>query len=155
MLLPPGQGRNILLNVIGHQLHGVRRWVMDLGGANDEFGHGITELTFDNEVVIFRPGPNEDFIVVENGPVQAVTFDERYFTRVDLECSRSWTTPSGVVKSIDILSDGLEDVGVVFRFETGDTLLIALTDTDLVIARDETVFERDPEVDPVLRETLT
>lgn len=65
------------------------------------------------------------------------------------------TFPRGSLKEIVLLSDGVEDVGVLFRFETGDTLLIALTDTDLVVATDESVFERDPEVKPVVRETVT
>ena len=151
----PASGVHLLRSVIGHRLRGIRRWVLDLANANDEFGHGITELRFDHQTLTFKPGPNEDYIIIEIGAVDPNSMDQSYFTEVDLYERTAWAPPSGKLQSVDLFSDGLQDVGILFRFESGETLLIGLIDTDLVLDRDERAFEQDPEVVPVLRETIS
>ena len=54
---------------IGRRLIGFRRKVLGLGRFNSESGHGMAELVFDQLRLILKTGPNEDFIVVEQGPL--------------------------------------------------------------------------------------
>ena len=149
------RGAELLRDALGRRLVGVKRWVFDLGGANDEHGHGATELSFDGEVTLtLAPGPNEDFIVVHRGPWRDRGPAAASFTPVQIPDLEAWTGRAAVVTAIDLLTDGVEDVGVRFRFGNEAAFLIALVDTDLVMAEDDGVFAIDPEVSPSLRETL-
>jgi hypothetical protein len=129
----------------------VRRWVLDLGGANDELGHGVTTLDLDGGAITFSPGPNEDFIVVREGEPGPTELDPKHWTEVALER----LVPRGPLDRVDLLTDGVDDVAVLLRFRSGDELVIALVDTDLVLARDLSVLDGHSTLKTRLREGLT
>jgi hypothetical protein len=125
-----------------------------LGTSNDEWGHGITELKFDNSLpVVVKPGPNEDYLVVESRPVS--NFDPELWTSVDAKSVKAWTSLLGsTLRAVEFYADGFDDVAIVLYFE-GDTLSFVLSDTDLVMARALEPFESSIEkVHPRLRERI-
>ena len=48
----PTRGLENVRQALGKPLTGARRYVLGLGRANDAFGHGITELTFEDTQLI-------------------------------------------------------------------------------------------------------
>jgi hypothetical protein len=147
-------GLENLCQMIGKKLTGVRRYVLGLGRANDILGHGITELSFEEAVLVIRPGPNEDYLVVENGPLEADRLDRDYWTEVDLVRQHAWTI-QGRLERVQVFTDGAEDVALVFEFDNGEQFSIVLCDTDVAIGRGLERFAGDPHnVRPVLRTTF-
>ena len=149
------RGQDILAGVLGKKIGGIHRWVLDLGGANDEFGHGISQFEANGNCLVIRPGPNEDFMLVEQGPFNAEQLDPEYWTEVSFANLPGWREPNGAIAQIDLFTDGLEDVGLVFRFEGGESVVFALVDSDLVVGENLSMFDEDPNmVRPRLRETI-
>src|SRR5690606_21621666 len=106
----PLPGQPVLSRAVGQHVRGLRRWVLDLGGANDEFGHGVTVLELDDGAVTFRPGPNEDFIVAQQGAPAASEFSPEHWTHVDLVSQGLWQPPAGRIDRIELFTDEIEDV---------------------------------------------
>lgn len=148
----PLQGRLVLSRLLGRRVRGIERWIMDLGGANDEFGHGVTLFHLDDGFVTFRPGPNEDFIIVEEGAPGRSAFHPNHWTFVDLSAQGLWTPPQGEIDRVELFTDGVDDVAILVHFTSGEQVVTALVNTDLVMASDLAVF--GPDIVPWLRETL-
>lgn len=59
---------------------------------------------------------------------------------------------SGLLSYVDVLTDGFEDVALVFHFDSSDQFSVTLCDTDVAIGHDLEVFTSDPnEIRPVMR----
>jgi len=127
---------------------------LGLGRSNDEWGHGITALKFDRLTLVVRPGPNEDYILVEEGPPRDL--DAEYWTLVEAQQVPDWSGYlGGRLGSIDLYTDGRDDVAVVFHFESGTSFSIVLCDTDLLMAEALEPFDGALErVTPQLRERI-
>lgn len=150
----PIHGLDALRQLLGHHVQGLKRWVLDLGGANSEFGHGVTILEFDGDVIAFRPGPNEDYIVVEPGAPNSSTMDPEHWTLVDL-CERGlWSAPVGKVEGVALYSDGLDDIAALIRFQSGEQLLVALVDTDFTLSVDPSGVASTTGVPTFLRDEI-
>jgi hypothetical protein len=137
-------GAEHIRQALGKQLTGARRCVFSLGCANDAFGHGITELTFENMKLVIRPGPNEDYLIVEAQSFDPGSLDPEYWTPVDLVRDHGWQ-PAGLLKHVNIFTDGIEDVALVFHFDSGDRFSLVLHDTDASLARELELFETGPD----------
>ena len=145
------RGLDHLGSVVGKELTMTRRYILGLGRANDAFGHGITELTFDGVQLVVRPGPNEDYLVVESGPLDARRLDQEYWTEVNLARDDRWR-PRGRLAHVDVFTDGTEDVALLFEFDSGDRFSIVLCDSDVAIGRELEPFRNDPNrVEPHFR----
>jgi len=145
------RGLENIRRALGKPLTRARRYVLELGSANDAFGHGITELTFEDAQIVIRPGPNEDYLVVDTGPLDPSELDPEYWTEVDLVRDYGWQL-SGYLKHVDVFTDGIEDVALVFHFESDEQFSIVLCDTDVAIGRELETFGTDPnKVAPVFR----
>ncbi|MCP3964271.1 MAG: hypothetical protein GY719_41105 [bacterium] len=93
----------------------------------------MTELAFDQLLLIVRPGPNEDYIVIEQGAPKDL--DPQYWTPVEAHQSSSLSRFLGArLDSIELFTDGQDDVGLLFHFEGGESFSIVLCDTDLLFA---------------------
>jgi hypothetical protein len=134
----------------------MRRYILDLDRSNDAVGHGITELTFEETTVSISPGRNEDYIVIKEGRIPSDSLDPLYWSLVDMLGEASWKAYKGErLECIDCYSDGIEDVALIFRFQSGISLSIALHETDLIIARGLEPFdESTEELDLFLRERI-
>lgn len=144
-------GLEALGAAVGKHLTRAHRHVLGAGGP---FGHGITELTFDDVQLVVRPGPNEDYLVVESGPLDASALDREFWTAFELT-GGAWG-PTGRLVDIDVYTDGHEDVALVFRFDGGDRFSVVLVDTDVVIARELEPLAGDPnQARPLLRTTIS
>lgn len=152
----PARGLAVLRGALGRELGAVARLVLGLGKSNDECGHGITELSFGELKLVVRPGPNEDYIVVQEGTLSGQAIDREYWSPVDFSRRPEWKHRLGkTLDFVDCYSDGHEDVALVFHLEGGDHFSIVLCDTDLMIAEELEPFERDPGgTVPVFRERL-
>jgi hypothetical protein len=93
------RGLENIRQALGKPLTRARRCVFWLGCANDAFGHGITELTFEDAQIVIRPGPNEDYLVVDTGPLDPSGLEPEYWTEVDLVRDYGWQL-SGYLKHI-------------------------------------------------------
>ena len=145
------RGLEKLRQALGKSLTRGRRYVLGLGRSNDAFGHGITELTFDDLQLVIGPGPNEDYLVIESGPVDPGGLEREYWTAVDLTRDHEWRL-HGRLKCVDVFTDGIEDVAVLFVFDRGDRFSVVLCDTDVVIGRELEPFASDPNgVEPSFR----
>ena len=147
-------GAERLKQVLGRRLVGLTRYVLGFGQSADEQGHGITELEFDFGVLVLRPGLNEDYILIEEGPPS--NLDGEYWTRVEIQQVPDWLDYLDLrIEAIDVYSDGREDVAIVFHLEDGKNFSIVLCDGDLMMAEAlepfDSAFER---VVPRLRERL-
>jgi len=143
-----------LEHALGKTLSKARRYVLGLGRTNDAFGHGITELTFEDVRLVIRPGPNEDYLVIDAGTVDAGGLNHDYWTEVDLINDQKWLI-RGRLMQVDVFTDGFEDVALVFNFDSNDRFSIVLCDTDVAIGRELELFARDPnKVQPILRTTI-
>jgi hypothetical protein len=139
-------GLDLLKTVIGQKLIGVSRIVLGLGRSADEHDHGVTELQFERKIISVEPGPNEDFIVISEGPVGGTWLDPEYCTPVDLSSKDHWRPYIGSrLEYVSCYTDGYEDVALIFHFEGGRRFSIVLFDTDLLIAEELEPFENDPE----------
>jgi hypothetical protein len=127
---------------------------LGLGTSNDEWGHGITELEFEKLILTVRPGPNEDYILVEGGSPRDL--DAEYWTLIEAQQVSNWAGYLGLqLESIDLYTDGREDVALVFHLEDGRSFSIVLCDTDLSMAQALEPFGSALEsVTPQLRERL-
>ncbi len=136
---------------IGKRLTELRRYVLGLGRSNDERGHGFTELVFGTYSIVVGPGPNEDYIVIEQGPLRAL--DPQYWTLVYTPNVEDWRRYLGAkLESIEVYTDGKEDVALLFTFEDRKAFSILLCDTDLIISEKLEEFENTPgETKPKLR----
>ena len=144
----PVRGLDELRAVLGKNLTGAYRYV--LASTKDAFGHGITELEFENTRVVIRPGPNEDYLVVEQGPLDSTSLRPEYWTKVELFKDSGWQ-----LKEVSVFTDGTEDVALVFAFRSGQQFSIVLCDTDVAIGRDLELFETDPnKIHPVFRTSI-
>lgn len=149
------RGLENIRQALGKPLTGTHRYVLGLERTNDAFGHGITELIFIDAQLVIRAGPNEDYLVVEEGPFDAQTLNREYWTQIDLIRDRGWH-PLGQLKYVDIFTDGLEDVALVFHFDSNEQFSVVLCDTDVALGRDLEFFETDPNgVRPVLRTRIS
>jgi hypothetical protein len=138
-------------SVLGRSVIGVRRYVMGLRRSDDVFGHGVTEFDFEGVKLVVRPGPNEDYLVVEQGEIDRENLDPEYWTKVDLSDEREWM-PAGRLKHVDVFSDGIEDVALVFSFDSGEQCSVVLCDTDVALGRGLERFSTDPnKIRPSLR----
>lgn len=137
------RGLENVRQALGKPLTGARRYVLGLGHANDVYGHGITELTFEDVQLVIRPGPNEDYLVVDVGPFDPSGLDREYWTEVDLVRDCGWRT-SGQLKYVDVFTDGVEDVALVFHFDTAEQFSLVLCDTDVALGRELELFGSDP-----------
>jgi hypothetical protein len=136
---------------LGKSLTRARRYVLGFGHANDAFGHGITELTFEDAQLVIRPGPNEDYIVVDTGPLDPSGLNREDWTEVDLVGDYGWRL-SGHLKHVDVFTDGFEDVALVFQFDSDERFSVVLCDTDVALGRELELFGTDPnKVQPVFR----
>jgi hypothetical protein len=145
------RGLENVRQAVGKPLTGARRYVLGLGRTNDAFGHGITELTFEDTQIVIRPGPNEDYLVVDTGPLDPSGLNREYWTEVDLVRDHIWQ-PSGRLKHVDVFTDGIEDVALVFHFDSDERFSVVLCDTDVAIGRELELFGADPnKVLPVFR----
>lgn len=142
--------------VLGSSLRGITRYVLGLGQANDEFGHGITDLVFDHVSMAILPGRNEDWIEIRIGPTDPAALLQDHWRRVDVDRMPAWTRRhrGGTLIGIDIYSDGHEDVALGFRFDTDDQFYVALCDTDLRLVDDLSAFAGAGEPTPTLRTQL-
>lgn len=148
------RGLEHVRRVLGKRLTGARRYVLGLGHTNDAFGHGITELTFEDVQIVIRPGPNEDYLVVDAGPLEPSDLNREYWTEVDLIRDQGWQ-PSGQLKQVDVFTDGVEDVALVFHFDSDERFSIVLCDTDVALGRELELFGTDPnKVLPVFRDRI-
>jgi hypothetical protein len=146
------RGLEILSSVIGKSLTGARRYV--LGEPHDAFGHGITELAFEDAKVIVRGGPDEDYLVIETGPLDTTRIEPAYWTEVDLVRDHAWRF-SGTLTRVDVYTFELEDVALLFHFDSGEQFSIVLCDTDVAVGRGLERFADDPNrVRPALRTTI-
>jgi hypothetical protein len=137
------RGLDNIRQALGKSLTGIRRYVLGLGRANDAFGHGITELTFEDAQFVIRPGPNEDYLAVETGLLDPNGLNREYWTEVDLVGDYGWCL-SGKLKRVDVFTDGFEDVALVFQFDSGERFSVALRDTDVALGRELELFKTDP-----------
>ena len=133
-------GSEHIEKALGKHLTAARRHVLGLGRSNDAFGHGVTELDFENVRLVIRPGPNEDYLVIEESPFDANRLDREYWTSVDLMREYAWHS-EGRLQYVDIFTDGIEDVALVFRFDSGDRFSLVLRDTDAAVGRELELFE--------------
>jgi len=140
------RGLDLLKTVIGQKLIGVSRIVLGLGKSADEHGHGITELQFERTIISVKPGPNEDFIAISEGPVEGTWLNLEHCTPVDLSSKDHWLPYIGNrLEDVSCYTDGNEDVALIFHFEGNRRFSIVLFDTDLLIAEELEPFEKDPE----------
>lgn len=150
----PTRGLEHVRRVLRKRLTGARRYVLGLGDTNDAFGHGITEVSFEDVQLVVRPGPNEDYLVADVGPLDPSDLDPEYWTEVDLIRDHGWQ-PSGQLKQVDVFSDGYEDVALVFHFDSAERFSIVLCDTDVALGRELELFGTDPNmVHPVFRDRI-
>src|SRR5262245_38029757 len=136
------RGLENIRQALGKSLTRARRYVLGLGRANDAFGHGITELTFEDAQLVIRPGANEDYLVVDTGPLDPSGLNLEYWTEVDLVGDYGWQ-PSGHLNHVNVFTDGFEDVALVFQFDSGERFSVVLCDTDVAIGRELEVFGTD------------
>ncbi len=147
----PTRGLENIRQALGKPLTGARRYVLGLGRANDAFGHGITELTFEDTQLVIRPGPNEDYLVVDEGAIDPTGLNPEYWTEVDLVKDYCWR-PSGQLNHVDVFTDGIEDVALIFHFDSNERFSVVLCDTDVALGRELELFGSDPnKVLPVFR----
>ncbi len=116
-------GLDNIRQAIGKPLTRACRYVLGLGRANDAFGHGITELTFEDTQLVIRPGPNEDYLIVDMGPFDPSGLNHEYWTEVNLIRGYSWRM-SGYLKYVDVFTDGFEDIALVFQFDSDERFSI-------------------------------
>jgi hypothetical protein len=157
MVAVPARGLDWIRLLLGQKLRAVTRYVLDLGNANDEWGHGLTELEFEHATVTIRPGPNEDYMLIESGPASLSGHEPSYWSRVELSRMEAWSSrhKGGRLRAVDCITDGYEDVALVFSFDTGDQFSVLLANTDLMIAEDLKPLAQDTEVvTPSLRERI-
>lgn len=148
------RGFDHLRAALGQRLTGVRRQVLGLGRASDAFGHGITELTFERVSVVVRPGPDEDYLIVEEGPLDASSLDREFWSEVDLVQERGWKR-SGILQGVEVFTDGVEDVALLFGFDSGERFSLVLCDGDAAVGHKLERFALDPnQVRPALRTRL-
>lgn len=151
----PMRGAEYLPALLGRRIVGLRRWVFDLGNANDEFGHGVTLLSLDDgSCLSLRPGPMEEYIVLQAGEPDLEGLPSQYWTPVDLVERNLWQPRPGPVSHIEFFTDGVDDVAVRLHFQDGGAVVFALIDTDLVLTDSLAVFDSDPAVSPTLRQTI-
>lgn len=151
----PMRGAEHLPRLLGRRVVGLRRWVFDLGRANDEFGHGVTTLSLDDGACLtLRPGPMEDYIILQAGAPDLEGLPPQYWTPVDLVENALWHPPPGSVSRIELFTDGVDDVALRLHFQDGGPVVFALIDTDLVLTDSLAMFDSDPAVSPTLRQTI-
>lgn len=152
--LQPARGSALLRLAIGKRLTDFRRYVLGLGQSNDKLGHGVTELAFDHLILTVRPGTNEDYIVIERG--QARGLNPRYWTLVEAEQIPQGARCVGArLQSVDLYTDGQEDVALQFHFDENRSFSLILCDTDLRMAEGlETLYGALERVEPRLRESI-
>jgi hypothetical protein len=126
---------------LGTRVVSVKRFVLGLGLSNDEFGHGITQIDFENCSIVVRPGPNEDYLVIELGPVDSRALDPEYWTQVDLSSYVLGMAREGHLSRLDVFSDGVEDVALVFGFDNGGQFSILLLETDVILRENVDAFK--------------
>jgi hypothetical protein len=148
------RGLENIRRVLGKRLTGARRYVLGFGRTNDAFGHGITELTFEDAQLVIGPGPNEDYLVVDTGPLDPGGLNREYWTEVDLARDQRWL-PSGRLKHVDVFTDGVEDVALVFHLDSDERFSVVLCDTDVALGRELELFGTDPnKVQPIFRASI-
>jgi len=146
----------LLRPALGQKLQSIQRWVLSSADDPDPFGHGITQLVFENAQLVIAPGPNEDHIVIDRAPIDEDgagpsalgqdRLDPEYWRRVDLENIGKWSRfIDQALIYVDCFSDGRDDVALVFYFEAGDRFSIVLSNTDLVVAEGLEPFQDDLE----------
>lgn len=130
------RGAELIQKVLGQRLQNLTRYVLGLGWSNDQTGHGITDLTFESMTLTVRPGANEDFIVVEEGPTHYEHLDAIHWSKVDLSQMIGFLPfASRRLMYVDCYTDGIEDIALVFCFEGADQFSIVLDDTDLLLTK--------------------
>lgn len=150
------KGFDLFRKAIGQHLVAIVRFVLGLGSSNDELGHGITELHFDNSVLIIKPGPNEDYIIVEEGSVSDLGLNPEYWTQVNLSEQSKWSALVGHrLECVECYNDGFEDVALIFKLDSEAHFSIVLIDTDLVIAKGLEPFDKHSDSVPQLRHSIS
>ena len=129
----PTRGIELVEDALGQSLQSVTRYLFGATQPKDVTGDGMTTLCFDHTMLSLRVGLNEDFMIVERGPIIQDTLDPSYWTKVELSTETNFSTLIGKkLCHIDCYTDGLEDVALVFCFDGGKQLAIVLDDTDLL-----------------------
>ena len=140
----PAFGIEFLRPAVGQVLKGLKRYVVGLGSVNDEWGHGMTEIHFETTVLTIKPGPDEDYIVIEEGAVRDEDVNPEYDTLVNFSRREDWCSHIGrKVSCVDCFTDGYEDVALVFHLVPEEQFSIVLCDTSLWLAEGLQLFEHD------------
>lgn len=133
----PLRGLTLLKKILGRKLLHIVRYVLGFSKTNDPSGHGITELHFEEFTISVRPGPNEDFIIIEEGEAVAADLNLSYWSKHDLASGNGYADYIGKkLQRVELYTDGLEDIALVFHFEENREFSIVLDDTDLCLTRD-------------------
>ena len=61
------RGLENVRQVLGKRLTAAHRNVLGVERTHDAFGHGITVLAFEGAQLVVRPGPDEDYLVIDTG----------------------------------------------------------------------------------------
>ncbi len=129
----PARGIELVEGALGQSLQSVTRYLFGVAQPKDVTGDGMTTLCFDHTMLSLRSGHNEDFMIVERGPIIQETLDPNYWTQVELSTETDFSTLIGKkLCHVDCYTDGFEDVALVFGFDGGKRLAIVLDDTDLL-----------------------
>lgn len=139
------RGRELFDQAIGKSLRAARRHVRLLRNHGDPLGDGVTELDFGDLTVCLKPGPNDDFIVVEEGQwTPDADSDQAAWTTLDPfsdppvgECVGS------ALNRVFLYSDGVEDIAVKLDFQNNAHFVVVLQDSDLIIASDLSALPHD------------
>ncbi len=129
----PTRGVELVEDALGQSLQSITRYLFGVTPPEDLTGDGMTTLSFDHTMLSLRTGHNEDFMVVERGPIIHDTLDLNYWTKVELSTEADFSALIGKrLCYVDCYTDGFEDVALVFGFDGGKRLAIVLDDTDLL-----------------------
>src|SRR2546423_14239629 len=105
----PIRGLTLLKKTLGRKLLRIVRYVLGFPKTNDALGHGITELHFEEFVISIRPGPNEDFIIIDQGELDGASLNPSYWSKLELSFRDEFTTYIGKkLRQVDLYTDGIE-----------------------------------------------
>jgi len=135
----------ILSTVLGQRLRALYRYVLNLNISNDEFGHGISELHFENKTISIIPGDNEEYIIAKEGTCEMEVSEGSLWNFVDASHLLN-VENRGTLQSIQIYDDGIVDIGLIFNFSNTSKFSIVLCDSDLMIGEGLEALKNDPEI---------
>lgn len=136
----PIRGIELIEGALGQSLQSVTRYLFGLEHPKYVDEDGMTTLCFDHTMLSLRLGRNEDFMIVERGPITQETLDPDYWTKAELSSETDFPTLiDRKLCYVDCYTDGFEDVALVFGFDGGERLAIVLDDSNLLFT-----FNFDP-----------